>query len=78
MTLRVAEAECTREALVPVIEKVELLAELAAAVVIVSVDVPDPPLSEDGEKVGVAPVGRPLAVRFTVPVNPFKGETVTV
>jgi len=74
----VAEAECTREALVPVMEKDELLAELAAAVVIVSVEVPDPPLSEGGEKVGVAPVGNPLAVRLTVPVNPFRGETVTV
>jgi len=78
MTCSVAEAEWTREELVPVTEMLELLAELPVAVVIVKVDVPDPPLSEAGEKVGVAPVGKPLAVRFTVPVNPFRGETVTV
>jgi len=56
---------------------VELLAELPVAVETVRVEVPDPPI-EDGEKVGVAPDGNPLAVRFTVPVNPFSGETLTV
>ena len=48
-TLSVAVAECTREPLVPVIEMVELLAGLPAAVETVRVEVPDP-LTEDGEK----------------------------
>jgi hypothetical protein len=73
----VAVAEFTREPLVPVMEMVELLAGLPAAVETVKVDVPDP-LIEDGEKEGVAPDGNPLVVRFTVPVNPFTAARVTV
>jgi hypothetical protein len=76
-TLSVAVAECTREPLVPVIEMVELLAELPVAVETVRVAVPDP-LIEDGEKEGVAPEGNPLAVKFTVPVNPLTAARVTV
>ena len=76
-TLSVAVAERTREPLVPVMETVELLAELPVAVETVRVEVPDP-LIEDGKNVGVAPDGNPLAVRFTAPVNPFSGETLTV
>jgi hypothetical protein len=77
ITLSVEVAECTRELFVPVIEIVELLAELPAAVETVRVEVPDPP-SEGGEKVGVAPAGKPLAVKVTVSLNPFRGATVTV
>jgi hypothetical protein len=77
-TLSTAVAECVAELLVvPVIDTVEVLAELPAAVETVSVEEPDP-LMEDGEKEGVAPVGNPLAVRFTESVNPFTAETVTV
>ena len=35
-------------------------------------------LSEVGLKLGVTPEGRLPAVRFTVPVNPARGVTVTV
>ena len=76
-TLSVAVAEWTRAPLVPVMEKFELLAELPEAVETVAVEVPDP-TSEAGEKVAVAPEGKPLEVRFTVPLNPFSAERVTV
>jgi len=69
--------ECTSDPLVPVMEKVELLAALLAAVETVRVELPDP-LIEDGEKEAAVPEGNPPAVRFTVPVNPFSAESVTV
>jgi hypothetical protein len=31
-----------------------------------------------GLKLGVAPVGNPLALQLTVPLNPFSGVTVVV
>ena len=31
-----------------------------------------------GEKLAEAPVGRPLALRVTIPVNPFSAPMVTV
>lgn len=76
-TLSAAVAEWTREPLVPVAEIVELLAALPVVVETIRVEVPDP-LTEDGEKIAVAPAGKPLAVRFTVPVNPFSGAMDTV
>jgi len=49
------------------------------AVDIVSVEVPDPPAILVLEKEVVKPVvGETLAARFTVPVKPFSGATVTV
>jgi hypothetical protein len=47
-------------------------------VLTVIVELPDPPETELGLKVAVAPLGSPLALRFTVPVYPFTGETDTV
>jgi len=43
----------------------------------VIVELPDP-LTEVGLKVAVAPVGNPLALNVTVPVNPPEGVTVAV
>ena len=42
----------------------------------VSVEVPDP-TTVASEKVTVAPVGNPLALKFTLPVNPFNDPTET-
>ena len=50
---------------------VELLVET------VIVDEPDP-LTEVGLKLALAPVGRPLALRPTDPVNPPEAETPTL
>jgi hypothetical protein len=43
----------------------------------VIVELPDP-LTEVGLKVAVAPVGNPLALNVTAPVNPPEGVTVAV
>jgi hypothetical protein len=45
---------------------------------IVSVDEPDPPLTDAGLKLGVAPLGRPVAVNETLSVNPPDAVTLTV
>ena len=62
--------------LVPVMVMVEVPVGVVLAVVTVSVEVPLP-LMVPGEKLAVAPVGNPLALRVTVPVNPFRAPTVT-
>ena len=36
------------------------------------------PLTDAGLKLPLAPEGRPLTPKITVPVNPFSGDTVTV
>lgn len=64
--------------LVPVIVRLKVPAVVEAVVVTVIVLVPDPPVMGAGLKLAVAPVGRPLAARLTVPVKPFKAVTVTV
>ena len=77
-TLSIAVVECVRAPLVPIIVTVELPAELPAAVLRVSVEVPDPPVMDAGEKEPESPEGIPLAAKFTFPVKPFNGETVTL
>jgi hypothetical protein len=42
------------------------------------VELPVPPLMEVGLKVPVAPVGKPLTLSDTAPVNPLTGETLAV
>jgi hypothetical protein len=44
----------------------------------VSVDDPDPPLIDAGLKLGVAPLGRPVALKETLSVNPPDAVTLTV
>lgn len=46
-------------------------------VVTVKVDEPDPPLTEVGLKLAVAPLGSPLAPKLTVSVNPPDVVTLT-
>jgi hypothetical protein len=76
-TTREVVVECVRLPLVPVRVSVEVPRGVVPAVVTVSVEVPLP-LIVAGEKLAVAPVGNPLALRVTVPVNPFSAPTVTV
>ena len=57
-------------------EIVELPA-VALEVVIVIVELPDPPI-DDGLNDGDAPVGNPPALRPTLPLKPFKAPIVTV
>jgi len=77
-TPSVTVAVCTAVPLVPVTVSVELAPGVAAVVVTVMVEVPAPPVMVAGLNDAVAPVGRPLTVGVTVPVNPFCAATVTV
>jgi hypothetical protein len=43
----------------------------------VKVEIPDP-VTAGGLNDGDAPLGRPLIVKLTVPLNPFDGETDAV
>ena len=43
----------------------------------VSVDVPEP-VTEEGTNVPVAPTGKPVTVKATVPLKPFRAPTVIV
>ncbi len=77
VTFSVTVAVWTSEPLVPVIVSVGLPVGVLLVVVTVSVEDPDP-LTDVGENDAVAPLGRPLALRLTVPVNPFSAPTLTV
>jgi hypothetical protein len=77
MTFSVTVAVCVSEPLVPVIVSVGFPIGVLLVVVIVSVELPEP-LIEAGTNVAVAPVGSPLALRLTDPVNPLMAPTLTV
>jgi hypothetical protein len=47
-------------------------------VVMPNVELPDPPVTDAGVKVAVAPVGKPLTLKLTVPLNPLIELTVAV
>ena len=64
-------------ALVPVIVSVYVPALAPLAVLILRVDVPEP-VTDGGVNLAVLPLGRPVTVRVTVELNPFKAVTVTV
>jgi hypothetical protein len=76
-TTRLEVAECVRLPLVPVIVSVEVPVGVVPVVVTVIVEVPLV-VTVAGEKLALAPVGRPLALSVTVPVNPFRAPIVTV
>jgi hypothetical protein len=61
---------------VPVIVSVEVPATVALEVEIVSVEVPELEI-EAGEKLAVAPEGKPVALSVTVPLKPFVAVDVT-
>ncbi|MDP9318312.1 MAG: hypothetical protein M3O94_04405 [Actinomycetota bacterium] len=69
------EVECVRLPLVPVIVSVRVPG--VVDLVVVTVRVEEPLDSEFDEKVQVAPDGQPLTVRYTLPVKPLAGVTVT-
>ncbi len=76
-TTNVTEAAWLSVPLAPVMVKGKLPVGVVLAVVTVKVEEPDV-VTEAGLKVAVAPVGNPLTPKFTVPVNPPVGLTVTV
>lgn len=43
-----------------------------------NVEEPEPPPTEAGLKIAVAPLGSPLALKLTVAVNPFIGLTLAL
>jgi hypothetical protein len=75
-TTRVTVVLCVRVPLVPVMVSVYVPAGVLLAVVTASVELPEP-VTEVGVKLPLAPLGNPLALRLTVPVNPFSAPTVT-
>jgi hypothetical protein len=75
-TTSVVVAPWLRAPLVPVIVSVEVPAGVAPVVLTVSVDVPAP-VTDAGLNEAVAPAGRPLAARFTVPEKPLDAPIVT-
>ena len=76
LTTRVAVVEWLVQS-VPVMVIVELPAGVAPVVVIVSVDVPAP-LIVAGLNPAEVPVGKPLALRATLPLKLFRAPIVTV
>jgi hypothetical protein len=77
VTTSVTEAAWFSAPLAPVIVNVELPIGVLPVVVMVSVEEPEL-VTDAGLNEAVAPVGNPLELRFTVPVNPFNAAIVTV
>jgi len=77
-TSRVTPVECTSEPLVPVIVKDAPPTGVDVVVVIVRVALAPAEIVEEGLNEGVAPVGRPLTDKLTVPVNPPSAAVETV
>jgi hypothetical protein len=77
VTVKVTVVEWDSEPLVPVIVSVGLPVGVVAAVVTVRVELA-PPAIDVGLNEAVAPVGRPLTLRLTEPLNPFSAPTFTV
>lgn len=57
---------------------VEFPTGVALVVLMVSVEVPLPPVTGEGANEQLAPVGSPEQVRLTSPANPLAGVTVIV
>lgn len=77
VTLKVTVAIWLRLPLVAVIVNVKLPAGVEVAVEIVNVDDPDP-VTEDGLKLAVAPLGKPLTLKETALLNPFSAAAEMV
>lgn len=78
VTTRVTVVECESVPDVPVIVSVYVPAAVAAVVLTVRVELPEPPATDAGAKLALAPAGSPLALRLTVPVKPPLGVIVVV
>jgi hypothetical protein len=77
-TVNVTFAEWVRTPSVAVIVSGKLpLGVVPAVVVMLRLELPEP-ITEAGVKVGVAPAGRPLTLKLTVPAYPFRAATVAV
>ena len=72
VTTSVTIAECTNVPLVPVIVRGYVPVGVVVAVETVSVEFPEPE-TDAGLKLAVAPAGKPLTPRLTVPVKPLRG-----
>jgi hypothetical protein len=71
-TTSVTAAECDSVPSVPVIVRGYVPVGVVDAVEIVSVEFPEVVI-DAGLKLAVAPAGKPLTLRFTVPVKPLRG-----
>ena len=71
-TVNVADVECVRLPLAPVIVRLAVPAGVVVAVVTVSVEAPD---ALKAEKLAVAFAGNPLALNDTAPLKPLLGFT---
>lgn len=71
-TTRVTVAECVSVPSVLVMVSVYVPVGVIDAVETVSVELPEPE-TDMGLKLAVAPAGKPLTLRFTVPVKPLRG-----
>jgi hypothetical protein len=76
-TTKLTVVVCVKLPLVPVIVNVDVPTGVLPVVVTVNVAVPAP-VTVPGEKLAVAPVGNPLALSVTTPVNPFNAPMLAV
>jgi hypothetical protein len=76
-TTSVAVAECALAPLAPVTVSEEVAPGVDTVVATVIVELPAPVIVA-GLKLAVAPVGKPLTVGVTVPLNPLIAVVVTV
>lgn len=77
-TFSVTGTDCVTDPFVPLMANVESAAVVTPDVSTVKVDVPVLPVIVVGLKLDVAPVGSPVTVRCTSPVNPFSAVLLTV
>jgi hypothetical protein len=71
-------AVCDSEPLVPVMVSVYVPVGVEAEVLTCKVELPEPPLIEDGLKLPVAPEGKPDTLSATALLKPLLGVTLTV
>ena len=69
--------ECTRDPLVPLMVNVKVPDCMVLLVVTDIVELPDP-ATELELKLYLAPLGRPVALKATVPLKPFSAAIVAV
>ena len=77
LTTSVVVVVCEKLPFCPVIVSVALPGGVLLLVCTVNMEVPDPVI-DVGFNEAVAPAGRPLTDKFTVPVNPFGAVSLTV
>jgi len=75
--VKVTVLECDSEPLVPVIVTVNVPLGPLREVLTENVELPEP-VTLVGENEPVAPLGNPLLLNATFPVNPLMADTVTV